>query len=58
MSLPFISPGQGCWRGRALRVLHRLFRSDPRPVISPVALPSYILTFDLLGQPPVRISLL
>lgn len=32
--------------------LHSLLRADPQPVLSPVPLPFYILTFGLLGQPP------
>lgn len=39
--------------GEGLRGLHGLLRLDPRPVHSPVALSSCILTFELLSQSPV-----
>lgn len=39
--------------GEGLRALHGLLGLDPRPVLSPVALSSCILTFELLGQSPV-----
>lgn len=39
--------------GEGLRALHGLLGLDPWPILSPVALSSCILTFELLGQSPV-----